>query len=245
MMYENGKSIMDTCTLDNLKIENNRSEIIATLIRMYRECTPVLVWQSDSDGHKFMKNSVIEAIFPELGYFVLSPLPDGDYFDFCNTSTIYIRGNERSILFKQQKIVIQDNKIIIQIPNQVRMYDKRYTERFHFGLKSNHHVEIFHSKNSMDQEQLFQVSLFDISVRGASFNMSLLDQKYFYQEEIIKVVKLGKKSFPEYLMAKIIYLHRLDNKIGGIHCPSIKMGVKFDRSLSKKELAEIKGVHQK
>lgn len=237
--------MMEACNLDNLKIENNRSEIISTLIRMYRESTPVLVWQNKIDGSKLMKNSLIEAIFPELGYFILNPLPENDYFDFQNTSTIYIRGNERSILFKQPKIVLQDNKIIIQIPKQVRMYDKRYSERFHFGLKSNHHVEIFHSKNSLTQEQLFQVSLFDISERGASFNLSLLDQKYFYQEELIKLVKIGKKSFSEFLMAKIIYLHRLDNKIGGIHCPSIKMGVKFDRTLSKKELAQIKGVHQK
>ncbi|MBT7611282.1 MAG: hypothetical protein HN576_16095 [Bacteriovoracaceae bacterium] len=234
---------MDICTLDNLKIENNRSEIIATLIRMYRETTPVLVWQNNLNGTKLMKNSLIDGIFPELGNFVLTPLPESDVFDFCNTSTIYIRGNERSILFKEPKIVIYDKKIIVQIPRQVRMYDKRYSERFHFGLKSNYRVEIFHQKKSLNEEQIFQVSLFDISDKGASFNLSLLDQKNFNQEEVIKLVRLGNKFFPDYLMGKIIYLHRLDNKIGGIHCPSIKMGVKFDRCLSKNELAEIKSVH--
>jgi hypothetical protein len=235
---------MENETLDNLKIENNRSEIISTLIRIYRECTPVLLWQSEIDGQKHMRNSFIDAIFPELGYFVLTSLPDSRVFDFCHTSTIYIRGNERSILFKLPKMVLQENKILVQIPKQVRMYDKRDTERFHFGLKSNHHVDIFYSKSSLNEEHPFQVSLFDISERGASFNISLLDKKYFYKEELIKLIKIGKKSFPDFLYAKIIYLHRLDNKIGGIHCPSIKMGVKFDRCLSKKELAQIKGVHQ-
>lgn len=236
---------MKELNLENLKIENNRSEIIATLIRMYRECTPVLVWQNNKEGNKVMKNSVIDAIFPELGYFVLCPLPEGDYFDFCHTSTIYLRGNERSILFKQPKIVIKDNKIIIQIPKQVRMYDKRFSDRIHFGLKSTLGVEIFHAKNSLSPEELFSFSLYDISERGASFNLSLLDQKYFYQDEIIKLIKIGRKSFADYVMAKIIYLHRMDNKIGGIHCPSIKMGVQFNRTLSKKELAQIKGVHHK
>jgi hypothetical protein len=236
---------MNVCTLDNLKVENNRSEIISTLIRMYRESTPVLVWQNQIDGSKLMKNSLIEGIFPELGYFILCPLPDNDYFDFQISSTIYIRGNERSILFKQSKIILQANQIIIPIPKQVRMYDKRFSERFHFGLKSNHNVEIFHTRDSKSNEQLFPASLYDISDRGASFNLNLLDSKYFHQEQLIKLVKIGKKSFTEYLMAKVIYLHRLDNKVAGIQCPSIKMGVKFDHTLSKRELAQVKGVHQK
>lgn len=233
---------MEALNLENLKVENNRSEIIATLIRMYREGTPVLVWQNDSEGKKLMRNSVIDAIFPEMGYFVLCPL--GDHFDFCSTSTIYLRGNERSILFKQPKMVLKDNKIVIQIPKQVRMYDKRFSERYHYGLKSNLGVEIFHAKSSLSPEEIFNVSLFDISEHGASFNISLHEQTYFFQEEIIKIVKMGRKSFPQFLMSKIIYLHRMDNKIGGIHCPSIKMGVKFNRALSKRELAEIKGVHK-
>lgn len=228
--------------LENLKIENNSSEIVTTLIRMYRESSPVLVWQNSDEG-RVMKNSFIREIYPEKRFFVLTTHPDSSVFNFCQSTTIYLRGNERSILFKQKDIVVRKNKVIVKFPTEVRLYEKRFHQRFHYGFKSNHAVEIFHPKSTMDSEEIFNFSLYDISEKGASFNLNLADQRYFFQGDKIKILRLGKKCFKQYFTGKIIYMNRTDYKINGVRCPSIKMGIHFDQRLTSKLLAQIKGLH--
>lgn len=227
--------------LENLKIENNFNEIVSTLIRMYRESSPVLIWQNTPDGRN-MKNSYIKEIFPEKGYFVLAPLPDNTDFVFSGMTTLYLRGNERSILFKQSDIRVTKNNIVVKFPKEVRLYEKRFHSRFHYGFKSNHSVEIFHPKSTIDTEEIFKFSLYDISEKGASFNVNLADQRFLFQSDRVKIVKLGKMSYPNYYMAKVVYMIRVDNKINGVNCPTIKMGIQFDHKLSQKQLAAIKGL---
>lgn len=227
--------------LENLKIENNHNEIVSTLIRMYRESSPVLIWQNQSSGRK-MKNSYIKEIFPEKGLFILAPLPDNTNFNFNAMTTLYLRGNERSILFKQADIKVLKNIIIVRFPREVRLYENRFHSRFHYGFKSNHMVEIFHPKSTVNTEEVFTFSMYDISEQGASFNVNLADQRYFFQGDRLKMIRLGQKSFKQYFTGKIVYMVRVDNKINGVHCPSIKMGVQFDQHLSQRALAAIKGL---
>lgn len=227
--------------LENLKIENNHSEIVSTLIRMYRESSPVLIWQYQDSG-RLMKNSYIKEIFPEKSCFILAPLPDNTNFNFNAMTTLYLRGNERSILFKQCDIKILKNKIIVRFPKEVRLYENRFHTRFHYGFKSNHMAEVFHPKSTVDTEEIFKFSIYDISEQGASFNVNLADQRFFFQGDRLNMVKIGEMSFKQYFTGKIVYMVRVDNKINGVHCPMIKMGVQFERLLSRKELAAIKGL---
>ena len=221
--------------LENLKIENNHNEIVSTLIRMYRESSPVLIWQNQGN-ERLMKNSYIKEIYPEKSRFVLAPLPDNTNFNFNDMTTLYLRGNERSILFKQSDIKILKDKIFVRFPKEVRLYENRFHSRFHYGFKSNHTVEVFHPRSTVDTEEIFKFSLYDISEQGASFNVKLSDQRFFFQGDRLNIVKIGHKSFKQFFTGKIVYMVRVDNKINGVHCPSMKMGVHFERALSRKEL---------
>ncbi|MBI2520178.1 MAG: hypothetical protein HYV97_07165 [Bdellovibrio sp.] len=220
----------------NLRITNDSLEIISTLNKMQRDQSPVLVWQNLGEK-RIIRNAVISAIDFVTGKVILVPNDPYKNFDFLGPQTIYIRGQEKSILFKRESIKIDKRRIFVDIPNEVRMFEKRINHRIKFGFNSPYlgTIEIkINSTSELRKEFIF--NLYDLSAKGVSFNFNFKDQIFFAEGTEIFIRKLGQIPLKTPIEGRVVYLKRIEFMSQGSRINKIKMGVAFKTPISEKIL---------
>ncbi|MFT6069209.1 MAG: hypothetical protein ACJAT2_000314 [Bacteriovoracaceae bacterium] len=154
----------------------------------------------------------------------------GFHFLKNKEATIYIKGKEKSVLFRQKKILSLGDTVVLDIPEKVNMYDRRGVERTSFGWHSKHFTQLSFTKNSKDYDLLF--SIFDISPSGLALNISPHEESIFEPGDIIHIHKLGQTNLMIPLRAQVKHLGTLDFIDKGIHFKRIKLGLEFTKNLN-------------
>ena len=127
-----------------LRVEESFEEIMTTLKKMQREKSLVVIWQKPegNTGDRKVFNSYIKNIDKTKKTLYLVALDDTTEISIDENTTIYIRGDERSILFKQSKVTLKKGHLSLLIPTEVRVFERRYTERIDFDMDEEFSIEL-------------------------------------------------------------------------------------------------------
>ncbi len=224
----------------NLRVTNDVLEIITTLNKMHQDQSPVMVWQNLGE-RRIIRNAVIAAIDFSAGKIILTPDGATKSFDFVGPQTVYMRGHEKSILFKRENVKIDKRRIIVDIPKEVRMFEKRINPRIKLGFNSPYLglIEIkVNSSTELRKEFLFNI--YDLSSKGVSFNFNFKDQIYFAEGTEIFISKLGQIPFKKPIEGRVVYLKKVEFISQGNRISKMKMGVAFRSPLGEKVLFSFK-----
>lgn len=217
----------------NLRVSNDLLEILNALNKMYKDQISVLLWQNVGP-RRIIRNANIKVIDYASGKIILIPSESNRTFDFEGTYTVYMRGPEKSILFKREMVVIEKKRIVFDIPKEVRMFEKRTTPRLRLGFNSAYmaHLEIkINSTSALKKE--FSFNVFDISTTGISFNFNAKDQIYFSEVTEILIHRIGKIPFKNPIEGKVVYLKKIEFINQGNRISKIKMGIKLKYAFSE------------
>lgn len=154
----------------------------------------------------------------------------GFHFLKNKEATVYIKGKEKSVLFRQKNILSMGDTVVLDIPEKVSMYDRRGINRKSFGWNSKHFTQLSFTKDSKDYDLLF--SIFDISPSGIALNISPHEESIFEAGDLIHIHKIGQTNLMIPLKAVVRHLGTLDFIEKGIHFKRIKLGLQFDKNLN-------------
>ncbi|HAZ13483.1 MAG: hypothetical protein A2X86_13210 [Bdellovibrionales bacterium GWA2_49_15] len=220
----------------NLRVTSDSLEIITTLNKMYHDQSPVLVWQNLGE-RRIIRNAVISAIDFAAGKVILVPNDPHKSFDFVGPHTVYMRGQEKSILFKRESVRIDKKRILVDIPKEVRMFEKRISHRIKLGFNSPY-LGIIEIKinSSSDLRKEFSFNIYDLSAKGLSFNFNFKDQIFFAEGTEIYISKLGQIPFKIPIEGRVVYLKKIEFMSSGARISKMKMGVAFKKAIAEKIL---------
>ncbi|MCB9063113.1 MAG: hypothetical protein H6622_16435 [Halobacteriovoraceae bacterium] len=226
-------------SIPKLRVTYTRDEILKTLNKIFLEKSPVLVWQNNGN-QRDKKYTFITAISTKDNKFELTSL-DTDYqFEFDRNLTFYIRGNEQSILFKDEKVELNVNKLKISIPSEVRMFEKRGASRTNLSDPDLPYIysQLLQGKKEKNARS-FTFQIIDISQTGLAVRVSLKQQHLFYPNDFLLVKTLGNYTFEDSILCKIIYLKKqyFPDDLDGQ--PSLRMGINFESQISLKILDQV------
>ncbi len=228
---------MNSHSLDhmlNLRVSRSPREITETIKAMYIDASPVMMWQNQN-GDRVVTYATIQNIDFEKNILVMQANEKDRFEKFSKDFTIYIRGNTRSILFKQQQCRLNSNKLAITIPREVRLYEQRQIPRFNPTNKVQVEAH-FEKKVGMGtgSDKSFIAKVMNVSQQGLCLEFLQHQSKFFYEEDSLKIVQLNNIIFDDKLGAKIVYVTKLKSE-----AERMRMGVKFDQELSQAQLAKI------
>lgn len=216
----------------NLRVSSETLEILNTLNKIYLERTPVTLWQN-TGRERIVRIAYIRAIDYSAGKLLFAPLEKGKVFDFNGNLTVYIRGREKSILFKTKSEKIDTKRVIVNIPTEVRMYEMRAFPRLRFGFGSTENIlfEIRVNQTSAKFKE-FLYPIFDLSKSGVSMLFNAKESVFFNVGETILIHKIADFKVPAGMEAKIIYTKKVEFITGGHRQSKMKIGIGLKRHLS-------------
>lgn len=215
----------------NLRISRNHFEITSTIQSMHSDSSPVMLWQNQN-GKRVVTYATIEKIDFKNNRILLQAKEKNRFESFSRDYTIYIRGEERSILFKQQQCKLNANKIAITIPNEVRLFEQRLVPRFESPQKVT--VDAHFDKRigaGIGSERNFSARVMNISKDGMCLEFIQNLGKYFYEDDTLFLSNINQTSFTPKLEARIIYINK-----PAAGSDRMRMGVRFSSPLTQEQL---------
>lgn len=204
------------------------NEILDVLEEVRTDGSPMCIW-AKGQAKSARKSSGWE-IDTSKGQIRLNESSLGYHFLKNKEATIYIKGKEKSILFRQTKVLSMGDTIVLDIPEKINMYDRRGVQRTFFGWNSRHFAHLSFTKNSNDFDLLF--SIFDISKSGMALNISPHEEAIFTTGDTIHIHKIGQTNLMIPLKAEVRHLGTLDFIEKGVHFKRIKLGLEFKKDLN-------------
>ena len=228
----------------NLRICKNREEIIDTLCKMYVERTPVLTWQNQGEKRIIVQAEITKINF-EKNYFEITANKNLAFSSFDQAYTFYMRGPLKSILFKRQKIKKGSNKICVQIPEEVRMYEQRAVPRLDLTAMANIESKVYKLMGDVPgNKKEFLFNTLNLSKNGMCLKLISTSSKYFYEGDTLYLARMeGTKKIINDLPGKIIYMRKSD--IPGQARIQWDMGIKFDEEISEDVIEDVYRYAQK
>lgn len=215
----------------NLRVSRNHFEISNTINTMFADNAPVMIWQNQN-GNRVVTYATIEKIDFKNKRILFQAKEKNRFESFSSNYTIYIRGEERSILFKQQDCKLNSNKIAVSIPSEVRLFEQRLVPRFDSPEKIS--VDAHFDKRigaGVGSERNFSARVMNISKDGMCLEFIQNLGKYFYDGDLLFLNNIDQTSFNPKLEAKIVYINK---PLAGTD--RMRMGLRFMQALTQEQL---------
>jgi hypothetical protein len=226
--------------MDNFVVETQPKEIVRALMKMSATKQPLTVWQNDGETRVIHKCFIHEVDLKSYKIYLRASSKD-ERLNFAKEMTFYFRGEERSVLFKQDVLNSNSRIITAVIPKEVRVIENRTKPRLHFGHLSNKSSLFTKQDPGKIDVKHFNVNVYDASELGLALIVPSKEANFLFVDDIINFSNIGGRVYGPSLLieAKIIYIVKINFKKEGIKHSAFKIGVKFKNNISKNELNEI------
>jgi hypothetical protein len=221
----------------NYRTSTLKKEIIDTLIDIHIESSPVLIWQNAGTNRIITKGRIESIDFASDSIF-LSPFTNEDdkFFELLKINSIfYLKGNTKSIVFKQDRAIKKTKKGVLQIiiPNIVKMFENRTESRMQL-IDSKITADIYHGGQFEKSTKSKNVKLRDISLSGMGFFLESNMARFFIVKDKIKIDRIGNFTFPRPIYGEIAYSSAEKDNVG-----RIRIGIRFHEKLTADNLNAI------
>lgn len=146
---------------------------------------------------------------------------------------LYFFAGPNTIIFKSKISSIKPEHIVLEYPDTMQIEDARDTKRFYF--KQNSKFLNISKKNKNSTPTRYRVSLYDLSVTGASFTLNEFQTQNILRGDELKLHSIDDQIFSPYINAKVCYV--VPFKLFGVLL--YKVGIHFDRQLTPSEIKTV------
>ncbi len=217
---------------DILRSTNNSDEILHILEQMVRDCTPCTIWQNISEK-KLHTECYIERIDLTLQVLVLRPTLDFFPVDFKKRFQLYFRGKTQSILFKELAHFTSDKLLVINIPREIKLLEKRSKPRLDVTNKENRIALVTKYDQQSLEARYFDLELLDISQGGLSFFMTSQQAGSIAQGDQLFFSQILSIKLQAPILATVRYATPTKLKLKLVSKKGIKVGVAFETALEE------------
>lgn len=217
---------------DNYRTSKIRQEIIDSLINIHEKSSPILIWQIE-EKKRTIAHAKIESVDSSNNSIILSPfsIEDENTFKiFKLNTTIYMRGDNKNIVFKQEQSSSKTDSGFLQIfiPSEVKMFEKRSEARLTFTeLNPNYTTHISPTARRSLTAKITIAVLRDLTTVGMGILLNKKFSKLFFEKDNIKIEKIGTYRFPRPILGKIVYI---DSEINTSN--QFRIGISFNETIS-------------
>lgn len=208
-----------------LRVTANRDEIVAIFKEASKQRIPVTLWQN-INGKRIVLNGVFKTTNLENNSVVLDiENPEGVLFK--NRVTIYLKGNFKNILFKENLTFGSNRIVIFSIPKEIRVHELRNNPRINFRITDNKHVIFTKINPYTNQKENFDNVLIDLSEEGLAFLADSHQVTQFNKDDEIYISQISDIDFEGLIVGKLTYMKNLKINIQQKSIQSYRVGVKF------------------
>ncbi len=217
--------------MENLRVSTLQSEIQAVLKSVMTEKRKVLVWQKDDKDEKRRVNyAQINNLNFETRSIGLVPMED-TFDSFTKGLTLYFRSEYSSLLFKSESNVVNKKMIIVPMPREVRLIEKRSESRYKFKKEYIPKVSISKLDKRTNGEIKLNVQLTDISRLGAGLVISSANHRLIRLDQEITLYAIDGKKLPHKITGNIRHITYIKSRSSQFQ-GAYKVGVEFTEAAS-------------
>jgi hypothetical protein len=154
---------------------------------------------------------------------------------FIEGEDLFFFYEKQMVIFKTRVLVNNRSHLILSPPDQMQLRNTRAQKRL--NLLHTADTANISKKNRNATPTRYRLKLFDLSEGGASFILTSEQGNNINENNNIKIHGVNKTILSPYLDSTVCY--KVPFKVGEKNC--FKIGVKFDREISKTEIYEMIG----
>jgi hypothetical protein len=209
----------------------SRDEIISILTNILEKKKKFVIWQNQNDT-RVLNQATIKSINLDNNSFVLEPA-EAKTTKFKNRDKIYLKSEEKNLLFKENLSFASDKLMILPLPKEFYVEELRKFPRKTFRV-SDEVPFVFMVKNKFSHIlETMECTLLDYSEKGLAFHVDSTQVTAFDKNETIYICRISNMLFEPKITAKIAYA-KAGNKLSNKGKISYRVGVKFvDRDLKE------------
>lgn len=220
--------------LPKLRVAKNRSEILKVLTDIYVNNSVVLIWQKENAKKRFLNTAVISHLDRNGKSFYLQST-SGEWLSQIKSGlSLYFKGEEQEILFKVSGIELSTRYLVVPIPNEVRIIDKRKYTRIQ---PENNKNFIVHNSFKEGKRKQFSLKSIDISQSGAALSLTSIDSKFFYEGDTISLSPSTQTTFGQNVEGRVLYMKGMNDIGPTFKGKELRMGIKFLTPLTSDQLS--------
>lgn len=223
----------------NYRTSTQKDEIIKNLSRIEIDNLPVVIWQNIK-GKRIIAKFKIKFLDFKKNTITFTPIGSDDIKNLeqmNDTKTVYLKGHQNHIVFKQDVSFINQatEDITIPIPMLIKLIENRaFPRQVLDPTLPPKFAQVEATSSNQLNSKIFFGTLENFSVKGMAFS---LDKKYarlFFENEKIKISGIGKLELKRPIFGTIRYLS--DHPVRKTHqiC-----GVEFSINLPSEALTRI------
>lgn len=209
-----------------LRVTKNRDEIVDIFKDACKERIPVVIWQN-INNERLILNATFKNYNIEENTIVLD-IKNPQALPLKNRATLYLKGNFKSILFKEMLTFSSGKIAIFNIPKELRLIELRKFERKQFRLTDDKFVEFFRINKLTDKKESFKFHILDLSNRGLAFNAESMEATNFIEKESITITAISDVKLPVPVKGTINYIKGQKQNIKAKQVFHYRLGVVFE-----------------
>lgn len=225
---------------NKLRISQNLREIARLLKKMQQNGFKVTIWQN-IDGKREISTAYIHYINKNDRTLSLKPF-GRKKFRFDKKMSIYIHGDEQSLLFKTSPSFNSKQMIVFPIPREVRLIEKRFEPRIDIEEKLSNEIIFDKFQGFKDKPNEFVFMCLDLSSSGLAFRIFSHDLTQFTIGNKLNIKKICNIKFDKNHQGEIVYIKAFPRKEKFGTSNIFRVGVKFGKTLDKQYLDKIEDV---
>ncbi len=188
---------------------SNIAEILKTLEAISVKATPIVMWQNIGKEERIVSDSIIEKIDKKSRNLVIVPLDDKKTkYKFEKNITLYMHGEERSIIFKTTDFISSKSKLIVKFPEEVKLIEHRESQRF--DLKRFSSRSVLHRKEvgleGSGNFKNFSINCYDLSQTGMGLELHTHHLLRYQLGDIIEIRSISDIPVPNNLKGEVVYI---------------------------------------
>jgi hypothetical protein len=224
--------------VENLVKESDILIIFETLMRTQSNKDAVMLWQLDTDGKRLVKNATLAKIQTTKRLITFKSLDDKQ-FQFDKTQNLFIRCQDRGLLFKASIERIEGGIINISVPAEVHIIENRTSPRSDIMESPAVKIVLEKADDEIVGRMRFEFAIRNISRTGAAVLFSVSKLRSFNLGNKLLIKSIGNVKFDESHLSTIVYLKEEDPSATGLTARFHKMGLAFDNIISEEKLLDI------
>lgn len=197
-----------------------------------------MVWQNE-DGGRTLAHCLVKRIDRKLGTIVLQPKEFVFESTFNKRLSLYFKGNEQSILFKEQIHFASNQLLVLNIPREVRIIEKRTNPRTHYKFDDNNQIWVSKYEQGAEHPRNFELVLLDLSQGGLSFNLSSQQSGSIKKGDVIFISRIFETELQTPLVAEVKYAVHANYRFNETMRKGIRVGAQFNDPSAKAVISQL------
>lgn len=213
-----------------LRSTNLYSEIISLLKQLEEDGVPCIIWQT-LGGKKIHTECKVKFIDRRLGTIVLSPKDEQFPIRFEKRYQIFFRGDHQSILFKELVHFASDKLLVINIPREIKILEKRSTPRISFASGNGMNALASKYDKQSLEPRYYELELLDLSKGGLAFFLTSQQAGSITKGDQLIFSKILECDLAAPIISTVLYAAPTKIKMQQVSKKGYRVGVAFDQQI--------------